>query len=153
LIKEAFVEVYLLKTIPSLGNRGDTVKVKPGYARNYLFPKNLAALATEANRKAMQEEEKLLHRRDEHEKSASRELAAKMIDTSCTIPVQVGEEDKLYGSVTANDIANELKRQGFEIEKRQIELEEPIKQLGVYTIPLKLHSDVSVDIKVWVVKE
>lgn len=147
------MEVFLLKTIPALGNRGDTIKVKPGYARNYLFPRNLAAPATEASRKAMQEEEKILQRRDEHAQSAAQDLAAKMIDASCTIPVQVGEEDKLYGSVTANDIANELKRQGFEIEKRQVELEEPIKQLGVYSIPLKLHSNVSVQIKVWVVKE
>lgn len=147
------MEVFLLKTIPSLGNRGDTVKVKSGYARNYLFPKKMATPATEANRKAMQEEEKLLLRRDEHAKNAAQEQATKMADASCTIPVQVGEEDKLYGSVSANDIANELKRQGFEIEKRQIELEEPIKQLGVYTIPLKLHRDVSVQIKVWVVKE
>ena len=147
------MEVFLLKTIPALGNRGDTVKVKPGYARNYLFPKKMAAPATEATRKAMQEEEKLLQRRDEHAQGAAQELASKMVDTSCTIPVQVGEEDKLYGSVSANDIANELKRQGFQVEKRQVELEEPIKQLGVYTIPLKLHSDVSVQIKVWVVKE
>lgn len=147
------MEVFLLKTIPALGNRGDTVKVKPGYARNYLFPRKLAVQATDANRKALQEEEKLIQRRDEHAKVAARDLAAKMADTSCTIPVQVIEEDKLYGSVAANDIANELKRQGFEIEKRQVMLDEPIKQLGIYTVPLKLHGDVLVDIKVWVVKE
>jgi large subunit ribosomal protein L9 len=147
------VEIFLLKSIPALGNRGDTVKVKPGYARNYLFPRKLAAPATDASRKAFLEEEKLLQRRDEHAKSSAREVASKMIDASCTIPVQVGDEDKLYGSVTANDIANELKRQGFDIDKRQVVIEEPIKQLGVYTIPLKLHGDVSAQIKVWVVKE
>jgi large subunit ribosomal protein L9 len=147
------VEVFLLQTIPAIGTRGDTVKVKAGFARNYLFPRKLAVPVTKANMHAFQEEEKRLKRRDEHAKSAAHELAAKLVDVSCTVPVQVGEEDKLYGSVTAIDIAGELKRQGFEIDKRQIELEEPIKKLGVYTVPLKLHGDVTASIKVWVVKE
>lgn len=147
------MQVFLLQTIPTLGARGETVRVKPGYARNYLFPKKLAVPLTNANYKAFQEEEKRMVRRDENAKTAARDLAAKLVDVSCTVPVQVGEEDRLYGSVTAIDIANELKRQGFEIDKRQIEIEEPIKKLGVYTVPLKLHGEVTAAIKVWVVKE
>jgi large subunit ribosomal protein L9 len=147
------VEVFLLKTVPSLGSRGDTVKVKPGFARNYLFPRKLAVPASDSNMRAFKEEERILKSRDRHAMLQAQDLAAKMVDASCTIPVQVGDEDKLYGSVTAVDVANELKRQGYEIDRRQIMLEEPIKKLGVYTIPLKLHGEVVVSIKVWVVKE
>jgi len=147
------VEVILLKNLPPLGTRGDTVKVKPGYARNYLFPRKLAVPATPGNRRMFEEEEKLLQRRDRQAMESAQQLAAKMADVSCTIAVQVSEEDRLYGSVTAQDIAGELAKQGFEIDKRQVELEEPIKKLGVYTVPVRLHSQVTVPIKVWVVKE
>jgi large subunit ribosomal protein L9 len=147
------VEVFLLQAVPALGARGDTVRVKPGFARNFLFPRKLAVPLTNANFKEFQEEEKRRKRQDEHARTAAQELAGKLVDVSCTVPVQVGEEDKLYGSVTAIDIAGELKRQGFEIDKRQIELEEPIKKLGVYTVPLKLHGEVTAEIKVWVVRE
>ncbi len=147
------MEVFLLQTVPALGARGETVRVKPGFARNYLFPRKLAVPLSNANFKAFQEEEKRVKRRDDHARTAAQDLAAKLVDVSCTVPVQVGEEDKLYGSVTSIDIANELKRQGFEIDKRQIEIEEPIKKLGVYTVPLKLHGEVTAAIKVWVVKE
>ncbi|MBI4720133.1 MAG: 50S ribosomal protein L9 [Chitinivibrionia bacterium] len=147
------MEVFLLQTISTLGARGETVRVKPGYARNYLFPKKLAVPLSNANFKEFQEEEKRMKRRDAHATAAAQDLAARLVDVSCTVPVQVGEEDRLYGSVTTMDISNELKRQGFDIEKRQIELEEPIKKLGVYTVPLKLHGDVTAAIKVWVVKE
>jgi len=147
------VEVILLNTVPSLGERGETVKVKPGYARNFLFPRKLALPAVEPNRRVFKEEEKVLAKRDEQAKSSATHTAGKLTDVSCTIPVQVGEEDRLYGSVTANDIAKVLKDQGFAIEKKQVVLEEPIKQLGVYTIDVKLHRDISAPIKVWVVKE
>jgi large subunit ribosomal protein L9 len=147
------VEVILLNTVPSLGERGETVKVKPGYARNYLFPRKLALPASESNRRVFKEEEKVLAKRDELEKNNAQQSASKLADVSCTIPVQVGEEDRLYGSVTANDIAKVLKDQGFDIDKKQVVLEEPIKQLGVYTIDVKLHRDISAPIKVWVVKE
>lgn len=147
------MEVILLNTIPSLGGRGDTVKVKAGYARNYLFPRKLALPASEANRRVFREEEAVLARRDEHARQSAQKSAEKMADVSCTIPVQVGEEDKLYGSVTGNDIARVLKDQGYEIDKKQVMLEEPIKQLGVYTIEIKLHREVSTPVKVWVVKE
>lgn len=147
------MEVILLDTVPSLGSRGDTVRVKAGYARNYLFPRKLALPATEPNRRVFREEEVILAKRDEHAKDIARRSSEKMADVSCTIPVQVGEEDKLYGSVTGNDIAKILKDQGFDIDKKQVLLEEPIKQLGVYTIDIRLHREVSVPIKVWVVKE
>lgn len=147
------MEVILIKTMEPLGNRGDTVKVKPGYARNYLFPKKLAVLATGSNRRGFKEEEKVLTRRDIVDMRAAKGKAAKLAEVSVTITVQVGEEDKLYGSVTSIDIAKELGLQGFEIDKKQIILEEPIKKVGVYNVALQLHREVGVPIKVWVVKE
>ena len=147
------MEVILLKTVASLGDRGDTVKVKPGYARNYLFPRQYAIAATAANKRVFEEEEKVAKRRDVIEMRSAQENAAKLANVSCTITVQVGEEDKLYGSVTNADIAKELAGQGFEIDRKQILLEEPIKKVGVYNVDLKLHRDVSVPIKVWVVKQ
>lgn len=147
------MDVILLKEVSPLGARGDTVKVKPGYARNYLFPRKLAIKATESNKRVFVEEEKVLARRDITEMRGAKAKAAKLADVSCTITVQVGEEDKLYGSVTAIDVAKELSGQGFDIDKKMIQLEEPIKKVGVYTIDIKLHREVSVPIKVWVVKE
>ena len=147
------MEVILLDTVPSLGSRGDTVKVKSGYARNYLLPRRLAIPATTPNRRVFKEEEIILAKRDELARNTAQKSAGKMTDVSCTIPVQVGEEDKLYGSVTSSDIAKVLKDQGFDIDKKQVLLVEPIKQLGVYTIDIMLHRDIKAPIKVWVVKE
>jgi len=147
------VEVILLETLPALGNRGDTVKVKPGYARNYLFPREYAILATTANKKVFEESERVKHRRDIVEMRSAKDKAGKLADVSCTITVKVGEDDKLYGSVSAADISKELANQGFEIEKKQVLLEEPIKKIGVYTIDVRLHREVAVPIKVWVVKQ
>jgi large subunit ribosomal protein L9 len=147
------VEVILLKSVPPLGSRGDKVRVKPGYARNFLFPRRLALPATESNFKIFEEEEKLLKHRDQKAMEAAKALAAKMADVSCTIPVQVGEEDKMYGSVTTHDIAEELAKQGYRIDKKQVLMDEPIKKLGVYKIEVSLHSQVRVPIKVWIVKE
>ncbi len=147
------MDVILLKEVSPLGARGDTVKVKRGYARNYLLPRKLAIKATESNKRVFEEEEKVLARRDVTQMRGAKVKAEKLADVSCTITVQVGEEDKLYGSVTAIDIAKELAGQGFEIDKKMIQLEEPIKKVGVYTIDIKLHREVSVPIKVWVVKE
>jgi large subunit ribosomal protein L9 len=147
------VEVILLDSVPSLGDRGDTVKVKQGYARNYLFPRKLALPASASSSRVFKEEERVLAKRDQLAKNSAQLTAGKLADVSCTIPVQVGEEDRLYGSVTANDIAKVLKDQGYDIEKKRILLEEPIKQLGVYTIDVKLHREISAPIKVSVVKE
>jgi large subunit ribosomal protein L9 len=147
------VEVILLDTVPNLGDRGATVKVKRGYARNYLFPRKLALPATESNTRVFREHERVLEKRDQLAMTSARGHAKKLTDVSCTIPVQVGEEDKLYGSVTAVDITKSLQDQGYRIDKKQVVLEEPIKQLGVYTVDIKLHREVSAPIKVWVVKE
>lgn len=142
-----------METVGSLGGRGDTVKVKPGYARNYLFPRGLAIHASEANRRVFAEEEQTRARRDIVEMRGAKEKAEKLAEVSVTLTVQVGDGDKLYGSVTSVDIAKELAGQGFDIDKKMIELEEPIKKVGVYTIDVRLHREVSVPIKVWVVKE
>jgi large subunit ribosomal protein L9 len=147
------VEVILLKTVAALGTRGQAVKVKAGYARNYLFPRKMAMPLTASNHRVFEEEEKVLKRRDIADMRTAKEKASKLADVSCTITVQVGEEDKLYGSVTAADIAKELASQSIEIDKRQVLLEEPIKKIGVYNVDIKLHREVSVPIKVWVVKQ
>jgi large subunit ribosomal protein L9 len=147
------VEVILLESIHKLGDRGQAVKVKPGYARNYLFPRKLALPATQANRRVFQENERVLIKKDIAAVESARARAAKFVDVAVNIAVQVGEEDKLYGSVTALDIARKLKEQGHEVERREIELAEPIRQIGVYNVDLRFHREVSVPIKVWVVKE
>ncbi|HXV14998.1 MAG TPA: 50S ribosomal protein L9 [Candidatus Krumholzibacteria bacterium] len=147
------MEVILLESIHKLGDRGQAVKVKPGYARNYLFPRKLALPATPANRRVFQENERVLIKRDIAAVETARARAAKYVDVAVNIAVQVGEEDKLYGSVTALDIARKLKEQGHDVERREIELAEPIRQIGVYNVDLKFHREVSVPIKVWVVKE
>jgi large subunit ribosomal protein L9 len=147
------VEVILLESIHKLGNRGQAVKVKPGFARNYLFPRNLALPATAANRRVFQENERVLIKRDVAATEAARARAAKFVDVAVSITVQVGEEDKLYGSVTTLDIARKLKEQGHDVERREIELADPIRQLGVYDLNVRLHREVSVPIKVSVVKE
>jgi large subunit ribosomal protein L9 len=147
------VEVILLKSLPPLGNRGDTVRVTPGYARNYLFPRRMAVLATDANTRIYQEDEKVRTRRDIVDMRSAKDLAAKLADVSCTITVKVGEDEKLYGSVSTADIAKELENQGFKIDKKHVLLEEPIKKIGVYTIDVKLHREVVVPIRVWVVKQ
>jgi large subunit ribosomal protein L9 len=147
------VDIILLDAVDKLGNRGQVVKVKPGFARNFLFPRSLALPATDANRRVFQENERTLVKRDVVAMEAARTLAAKFADVSCTIAVQVGEEEKLYGSVTTLDIARKLREQGHEVDRRQIMLDEPIKQIGVFTVDLRLHREVSVPIKVSVVKE
>ena len=147
------MEIILTTTVEGLGERGDIVKVKDGYARNYLLPRKMALPATKAMKKVMTEENKLRDIRDDKEKRTIMELAEKMKDLSVTIVVQAGEEDKLYGSVSDYDIARAVSEQGFPVEHNMVKLEEHIKLLGVYTVPIQLHRDVEVQAKVWVVKE
>jgi large subunit ribosomal protein L9 len=147
------VEVILLESLAPLGKRGDTVKVKPGFARNYLFPRRIAILATDSNRRIFQEEDKVRSRRDVVEMRSAKDLAAKLADVSCTITVKVGEDDRLYGSVSSADISKELESQGFHIDKKHVLLDEPIKKIGVYTVDVKLHREVIVPVRVWVVKQ
>jgi large subunit ribosomal protein L9 len=147
------MDVILLDSIYRLGERGQTVKVKPGYARNYLFPRKLALPATEANGRVFRENERLLIKKDVLATEAARQQAAKLGAPSISIKVQVGEDDKLYGSVTSLDIQRELEAQGHSVDRRQILLIEPIKHLGEYTIDIRLHREVSVPVAVSVVKE
>ncbi|APF17967.1 50S ribosomal protein L9 [Caldithrix abyssi DSM 13497] len=147
------MEIILRQDYQNLGKTGDVVKVKDGYARNYLIPKGIAYIATKENKKRLENELKVKSLRVEKEKLAADELAKKLANVSCTIPVQVGEEDKLFGSVTSQNIADALAAQGIKVDRRKIQLEEPIKSLGIYSVPIKLHPEVEATVKVWVVKE
>ena len=148
------MDVILTKSVESLGQMGEVISVAPGFARNYLIPQGLAVMATVGQKKLVAEQVVLAEKRDLLRKSVAEQLASQYAakELSCTISVQADDDDKLFGSVTARDIATALAQQDLAIEHHQIELTEPIKQLGVYTVPLKLHSDVEVAAKVWVVK-
>lgn len=147
------MEVVLRKDYGKLGKAMDIVTVKDGYARNFLIPHGVAVVATEGNRKQVADAKKAYEKREAAEVAAAQELLAKIEQVSCTIAVKVGDGDTIYGSVTANDIAEYLKKSGFAIDKRQIALDENIKQLGVYTVDVALHREVVAKLKVWVVKE
>ena len=147
------MELILREDIEGLGSRGDVVRVKPGYARNFLIPRRLAVPANEAEKRILEKETKLREIRDDRKKQGLQLVAEKLKELSCTIVVQAGEEDKLYGSVTAHDIAEAVAGQGFEIDQKQVMLDEPIKVLGIYNVPVRLHKEIEVPIKVWVVKE
>jgi large subunit ribosomal protein L9 len=147
------MEVVLMKDHDNLGKSLDVVSVKDGFARNFLIPQGIAVPATEGNKKRVAEAKRLAEGREDKKIKESQELAVKIEQTPCTIPVKVGEEDKIFGSVTAQEIADFLQKEGFAIEKRHVELEEPIKQLGVYTITINLYRSVNAKLKVWVVKE
>ncbi len=147
------MKVVLLKDVDRVGQAGDVVQVADGYARNFLIPKSQALMATDANMAQFET------RRRQHEAAADRErrgaesLAEHLTTTSLTAQVKVGEGERLYGSVTAQSIADLLKDQGHEVDRRKIELDEPIRALGVYNVTIRLHSDVKATVKVWVVKE
>jgi large subunit ribosomal protein L9 len=147
------MDIILTTSVEGLGSRGEIVKVKDGYARNYLLPRKMALPATKAMKKVMNEENKLSEIRDDKEKRTIMETAAKMKDISVTIVVQAGEGDKLYGSIGEYDIARAITELGYAVERNMVKLEEHIKLLGVYTVPIQLHKDVAVQAKVWVVKE
>ncbi|UCF06641.1 MAG: 50S ribosomal protein L9 [bacterium] len=147
------MELILKEKVEGLGERGDIVRVKDGYARNFLIPKNLAVPATASQKRILEEEGRQRIIRDDKIKRSVEAVAEKMKDFSCTIVVQAGEEDKLYGSVGTHDIARVIQEQGFDIDHKMVILNEPIKKLGVYTVPIRLHREVEVPIKVWVVKE
>jgi large subunit ribosomal protein L9 len=146
------MEVILMQSVDNLGEMGETVSVARGYARNFLIPKGLAVLATEGHRQLVNEHMKLEAKREDLRKASAEELAAKLGELSCTITVQAGEDDKLFGSVGPRDIAEALNTDKGEFDHKQIVLEETIKQLGVYSVPVKLHTEVEVTAKVWVVK-
>ena len=146
------MEIILRQAIEKLGNPGDIVKVSPGFARNYLLPRGLAYEATPGNRKRIEQERQRLESAENERRSAAQEMAERLEQVSLTFSARVGDEGKLFGSVTAGDIAQQLEAQGIHIERRQIDLHEPIKTLGVYRVPVKLHADVKPELKVWVIK-
>ncbi len=147
------MKIILRSNIEQLGKIGAVVDVAPGYARNYLIPRNDAYPATKGNLKRIEFEKKKVLQLAEQEIEAARKLAEKMKDISLTFQVKVSEEEQLYGSVGTSDIVAEMAKQGHEVERRRVLLAEPIKQLGVYTVGISLHPEVETEIKVWVVKE
>ena len=147
------MKVILRQDYEKLGSVGDVVDVKDGYARNYLIPRNIAYQATPNSILQLEEEKKQHSRRQEKEKRASEKLAVELEKVSITIQMNVGEDDKLFGSVTSQMIADSLKEKGFTIDKRHIELEDAIKALGIYTVDVRLPGSVIGKLKVWVVRE
>lgn len=147
------MRIVLREDVENLGRRGEVVKVAEGYARNFLLPKGKALPATEGNLKTIEREKKRYVVREAKAKQDAEAQAQRLGAISCTIVRKVGENDVLYGSVTAADIAEHLEKEGVVIDKRRIQIAEPIKSLGIYTIPVRLHSEVTAQLKVWVVKE
>lgn len=147
------MEVILRQAVEKLGHPGDIVKVSPGYARNFLLPRGYAYEATPGNKRRIEQERQRLDAAEESRRGSAQDLATRIEQVSLTFSARVGEEGKLFGSVTSADIAQQMAEQGFSIEKRQIELKEPIKALGVYRVPIRLHADVHPEIKVWVIKQ
>ncbi|NPV11185.1 MAG: 50S ribosomal protein L9 [Ignavibacteria bacterium] len=147
------MKVILRQDYEPLGKIGDVVEVKDGYARNFLIPKKIVYPATPGSLKAVEEERKRLQAKLQRERKSAELLAVELEKVSVTIPVEVGEEDRIHGTVTTQMIADALLEKGYEIDKRKIELDEQIKTLGIYTAKIKLHPEVIAQIKVWVVKE
>jgi large subunit ribosomal protein L9 len=147
------MDLILREDVEKLGTRGQLVKVSPGYARNFLLPKKLAVAATESNKKIVEQERQAHLRREAKEVSDATDLGKMMTDVSVTISQKAGENDQLFGSVTSKDIAEALEKQGYTIERRKIVLDEPIRTLGEFKVPLRLHREVTAEIAVRVVKE
>jgi len=147
------MEIILREDVEKLGNRGDVVKVAAGYARNFLLPKKIAVPATDANKKIVEQEKQAHLRREARLAGEAQELAKLLSTVTLTIPRKAGENDQLFGSVTAADIADALAAQKFTVERRRISLDEPIRTLGEHKVQLKLHREVTAEITVNVTKE
>ena len=147
------MEVILRRAVDNLGHPGDLVKVSAGYARNFRLPRGYAFEATPGNRKRIEQERQRLEAAESDRRDQAQAVADRLAEVSLTFSARVGEEGKLFGSVTAADIAQQLEAQGHHVEKRQIDLHEPIRALGVYRVPIRLHADVRPEIKVWVIKQ
>ena len=147
------MDVILKEHIEHLGRRGDVVKVAPGYARNYLFPRKLALAVTEGNKRQIEAERKRASAIEAQERVTADALSSRLAQVEVVVARRVGEKDTLYGSVTSADIADALARQGFEIDRRKLQLAEPLKHLGEFSVPIKLHRDITTPVKVLVVKE
>jgi large subunit ribosomal protein L9 len=147
------MEVILREHVDNLGRRGDVVKVAAGYARNYLLPRKLALAVNENNKRQIEREKKLAETRDAEEKSQADAIAQRIAQLEIEIARRVGENDTLYGSVTSADIAHALQGKGFDVDKRKILLHDPLKALGETMVPVKIHRDVTAQLKVKVVAE
>lgn len=147
------MEVILHEDVPNLGEAGQIVKVRDGYARNFLIPRKLAVIADSKNVKMLEHQKKIVASKQSRLKGKAQELAEKLAALSITITHEAGDEDKLFGSVTSIEIANALRAEGFVVDKRHIKLKEPIKKIGVYEIPVRLHAELDGQVKVWVVKK
>ena len=147
------MQVILRNRLENLGDAGDVVTVKPGYARNYLIPQGLAYEATAANVRRIERERAGIAKRAADDLQAARARATAFEGLSVTFNARAGEEGKLFGSITNGDIAEKLAEQGIEVDRKQILLDEPIKALGVFSVPIRLHAEVKPELKVWVIKE
>lgn len=147
------MKVILREDVSNLGTAGTILSVADGYARNYLIPRNVAVPATSNNLKAFEHEARMMESKRAKRKKEAETLKAKLERISCSISKKVGEQDKLFGSVTTQDIEKALKAEGFEVDKKDILLQEPIKALGVYTVPIRVFEEVLANTKVWVVRE
>jgi large subunit ribosomal protein L9 len=147
------MKIILRQNHEKLGAIGEVVSVKDGYARNYLIPRGVAYEATQGNLQQLEEEKKMAARRTDRDKKNAEALAAEIEKISLTIKMKVGEEEKLFGSVTSQQIAELLAEKNITLDKRSIELEEPLKALGIFEVPIKLTAGVTSKIKVWIVKE
>ena len=147
------MRIVLREDIDKLGRRGEVLDVADGYARNYLLPKRKALTATDGNLKSIERERRRYIVRQAKEKEEAEIIARRLSSISCTIVRRVGENEVLYGSVTSSDIAEFLEKEGVEVDKRRIQLDQPIKVLGIYPVPIRLHPEVTAEVKVWVVKE
>ena len=147
------MEVILREHVEHLGKRGEVVKVAAGYARNYLLPRKLALPATDGNKKHVERERRIVEARESQERGVAEALGARLAAVDITIGRRVGDTEQLYGSVTSGDIADFLKEKGFDVDKRKLILPEAIKAIGDYDVPLKLHREVTIPLKVHVVKE
>ena len=147
------MEVILTQDVPTLGKIGDVVKVKDGYARNMLLPRSMAYLATASNLKRIEKQRQKAQAQFEEQKQMAQSTADKLSKVSATVTVEVNDLDKLYGSVTEADIIKALEVEGYTIDKNQIILENPIEELGIFEVGVKLHSDVTAKIRLWVTKK
>ena len=147
------MEVILKKSVEGLGAPGDVLKVADGYARNYLLPMQLAVHATERNRRYLEHQKRVIDQQEAKDKERAREIASQITGVTCTLKRRAGENDRLFGSVTSMDVAEALRAEGFELERRFLELTEPIRELGVFMVPVKLHTDVVIELRVVVERE
>jgi len=147
------MKVILRQNVDSLGNIGEIVNVKPGYARNFLIPNQLAYVATDGAIRALETEKKQYAVKMEKAKSSAENAATQLGDLQISIAMQVGEEGRLFGSVTNQMVANELELRGFSVDKRDVMIDEPIKTLGIFEVKVKLHPEVTAPLKVWVIAE